>query len=32
MGLILAAVAVDSVLSAVAQFFHIPGVSSGGLL
>lgn len=32
MGLILAAVAVDSVLSAVAQFFHIPGVSTGGLL
>jgi multiple antibiotic resistance protein len=32
MGLILAAVAVDSVLSAVAQFFHIPGVSGGGLL
>jgi multiple antibiotic resistance protein len=32
MGLILAAVAVDSVLSAVAQFFNIPGVSGGGLL
>jgi multiple antibiotic resistance protein len=32
MGLILAAVAVDSVLSAVAEFFHIPGVTAGGLL
>lgn len=32
MGLILAAVAVDSVLSAVAQFFHISGISPGGLL
>ena len=32
MGLILAAVAVDSVLSAVAQFFHISGITPGGLL
>jgi multiple antibiotic resistance protein len=32
MGLILAAVAVDSVLSAVAQFFKISGVDPGGLL
>lgn len=32
MGLILAAVAVDSVLSAVAQFFKISGITPGGLL
>lgn len=32
MGLILAAVAVDSVLSAVAQYFKLTGLSSGGLL
>ena len=32
MGLILAAVAVDSVLQAVAEFFHISGVTPGGLL
>ena len=32
MGLILAAVAVDSVLSAIAQFFKISGVTPGGLL
>jgi multiple antibiotic resistance protein len=32
MGLILAAVAVDSVLSALAEYFHIPGISPGGLL
>lgn len=31
MGLILAAVAVDSVLTAVAQFFAIKGISGGGL-
>ena len=32
MGLILAAVAVDSILNAVAQFFKISGVDAGGLL
>jgi multiple antibiotic resistance protein len=32
MGLILAAVAVDSVLTAVAQFFKISGIAPGGLL
>ncbi len=32
MGLILAAVAVDSVISAVAQYFHISGTTAGGLL
>lgn len=32
MGLILAAVAVDSVLTAVAQFFKISGVTPGGLM
>lgn len=32
MGLILAAVAVDSVLSAVAQYFDVKGMSGGGLL
>ena len=31
MGLILAAVAVDSVLSAVAEYFHIPGIGTGAL-
>ncbi len=32
MGLILAAVAVDSVLSAVAQYFKISGIDAGGLM
>ena len=32
MGLILAAVAVDSILNAVAQFFKISGVTPAGLL